>query len=55
MESFNFNNESINQLEKVLKKEFNITNQIKTEKVVINEDLEKIEKERKILAEKLIS
>lgn len=55
MESFNFNNESINQLEKVLKKEFNIINQIKTEKVVINEDLEKVEKERKILAEKLIS
>ena len=55
MESYNFKKENITQLEKILKKEFNVNQQIKTEKIIIKEDLEKIEKERKVLAEKLIS
>lgn len=54
IEDYNFNSKNIDILEQKLKKEFNITNQIKNEKDTIIDELSKIEKEKKILAKKVI-
>ena len=54
MKSYDFSNKSIKNLEKVLKKEFRIENEVKNEKNTITDDLLKIEKEKKILAQKVI-
>ena len=54
MECYNFGIEAVNNLEEKFKKKFNINNEIKNEKFLIKDDLEKIEKDKKVLAQKVI-